>query len=259
MWGSLQKIIFILLTGIFLSSNSQARVFSFDNESFAPYFAIQGGLPSTNHQPYSWQSTSSLIGDRFDFIYGGEFGVYFRTQSVGLRLGALMQKFDPVQGATGLNSLGDPLFSVESSGLSYGPIVQLDYQFAKTPHYHWMFLVGGGLQYAKMENSYNFTSDGQSLVNGQTAINESYKAQYSFATIGIGTEVLLVKNTTVSFILGYNHMFEPDWKYATTGSSFAGPHTDAQPLLLEDGTPKKINWSHIFLQLSFQFYTQTLR
>jgi len=241
------------------STSVQARVFSFENESFAPYFAIQGGQSSTNHQPYTWQGTSTFLGDRFDFIYGSEFGVYFRTHSVGVRLGALVQKFDPVQGATGFNSLGDPLFSVESSGLSYGPIVQLDYQFAKTPLYHWMLLIGGGLQVAKMANNYNFTSVGQSLVNGQAAINETYKAQYSFATIGLGTEVLLAKTTTVSFILGYNHMIDPDWKYVTTGSSFAGPHTDGQALLLEDGTSKKINWSHLFLQVSFQFYTKTLR
>ncbi len=254
-----KKILFCSILAFFVSPFVEARVFSFENESFAPYLSVLGGSPSTQHQPYSWQSTSGFTGDRFDLIYGGEFGFYLRGGSMGMKLGALVQKFDPVQGAIGRNAAGLALFSVDSEGLSYGPHFQLDYQFAKTPQYHWMILVGGGIQFAKINNSYSMTTAGQALVGGQTSLNEAYKTQYNFATLGIGTEFFLTRTTTMSFVLGYHYMLEPQWKYVTTGENFAGPNSDGQEVRLENGALKNINWSHIFLQLSFQFYTKTLR
>ena len=254
------KCIILALITLFTASQASARVFSFDSETVAPFINIRGGLSSMSSAPFEWQSASSYSGDEVDLIYGGEFGIYFRSSlGLGVSLGVLVDTFDPVEGGAASNAGGVSLFTVNTEGLSYGPSLLFDYQFGTTQSYLWKFVFGGGYQFAEIENTYSMTATGQALVGGQSTFTETYKAEIPFAMIGIGTEFVLSGTSTMSFLLGYHYALANEWSYGQGGQNFAGSHTQDGDVLFENGSKKTIDWSYPFLQVGFNFYVDTVR
>lgn len=245
----------LLLTG----QSALARVFMFDRESIAPYLKVRAGMSQMGNAPFRWQSASTYGGDDVDLIYGGEFGVYFRTHRLGLSLGVLVHTFDPVTGGSAFDSSGNSLFTVDVEGMAYGPQMTFDIQFAKTETYMWKLILGGGYQFAELESTYNFTATGQPLVGGQTQLTESYKQDAPFALLAISTEFVFSGTTTLSVTAGYHYSFSKDWKYGEGGQNFAGTHAQGGDVLFEDATSKTIDWSYPFIQMGFQFYVDTVR
>ncbi len=253
------KKIFIFIFCLLFFQVSYARVFMFEKETMAPYLQLRSGLSSMGSAPYQWQSAATFSGDEVDLIYGGEFGVYFRTHGVGVSLGVLVHTFDPVSGGRGQTASGVSLFSVDVEGMAYGPQVAFDLQFAQTETYLWKFIVGGGYQFAKIESTYSFTATGQSLAGGQSQLTESYKQDTPFAMLAISTEFLMSGTTTVSVTAGYHYSFSDEWKYGEGGQNFAGSHSQGGDVLFEDASTKDIDWSYPFVQVGFQFYVDTIR
>lgn len=254
-----QALIAVNILLFFLAESSQARVFSFEGESVAPYIGLRSGLSSMGSKPFEWQSATSYSGDDIDLLYGGEFGIYLRGESLGVSFGILVHKFDPVTAGVGTNAGGTNLFSVDMDGLAYGPNILFDYQFSRKPGYMWKFIIGGGYQFAKMESEYTFTATGQALVGGQTTLTESYKSDSPFAVMGVATEFMMSGTTTISLLFGYHYNFNKQWKYYGGGRNLAGVHSDGDSVLFEDGSAKELDWSYPFLQLGFQFYVDTVR
>ena len=208
--------------------------------------------------PYRWQSADNFGGDEVDLVYGGEFGLYLRGMGFGAAFGVLVHTFDPVSQGSAANG-GTSLYTVDVKGMAYGPQVAFDYQFVSTETYLWKLIVGGGYQFAKIENTYNFTAAGQALVGGQTSLAESYKQEAPFALLAISTEFVTSGTTTVSVTAGYHYSFSKDWKYGQGGQNFAGNHSQGDDVLFEDASSKTIDWSYPFLQVGFQFYVDTVR
>lgn len=192
-------------------------------------------------------------------MYGGEFGVYFRTSHFGLALGVLVHTFDPIAGGKGFNGASTQLYSVDVEGLAYGPQLAFDIQFAKTETYMWKLIFGGGYQFAKLESTYNFTATGQPLVGGLSQVTESYKQEAPFALLALSTEFMFSGTTTISVTAGYHYSFSQDWKYGEGGQNFAGGHSQGGDVVFEDSTMKPIDWSYPFLQVGFNFYIDTAR
>lgn len=241
------------------SFSAQARVFSFANESVAPYFNVRGGLPSMSNEPYRWQSAAGYSGDEIDFVYGGEFGIYLRGGSVGMALGILVDTFQPIHGGRGENVAGQNLYSVNTEGIAFGPSLNFDYQLSSDAHYLWKLVVGGGYKIAKMENTYSLTAAGQALNGGAVTATETYTMLSPFATFGIAAEFFLSGSATMNFLFGYHLSLNNEWKYRGGGQNFAGVYSEGSDVLFEDGTAKMIHWSYPFLQVGFHFYIDTLR
>ncbi len=242
-----------------ISLKSQARVFSFENESVAPYLNFRGGMSQLEEDPYAWQSASRYSGDKFDLTYGGEFGLYLRGAGMGLRLGVLVQTFDGVQAAQGLRTDGTALYSANSEGLLFGPAFSIDIQLAEQPTHLWKVVFGGGYQWGQFENNYSMTAAGEALVGGQSEFSETYKSQMFYAVAGVGTEIVLADETTIEFMLGYHHSFPVTWLYAGGGENFAGTHNGDDDVVFEGGARKTLNLSYPFLQVGFQFYLDLVR
>jgi hypothetical protein len=253
------KKLFIVALGILVNQSVWARVFSFENETMAPYFRLRSGFSSMGNTPYRWQGATRYGGDEVDLIYGGEFGFYYRVARFGVALGVLVHSFDPVMGGRGSDVGGARLYDVDVEGLAYGPQVTFDYQFTGTEDYLWKIVVGGGYQFAKLESTYRYTVLGQALTGGQSQLTESYKQEAPFAIMAISTEFLLADTTTISITAGYHYSLNQDWNYSGDGQNFAGPHGDGDPLVFEDGSRKTIDWSYPFVQLGFHFYVDTIR
>jgi hypothetical protein len=241
------------------SCPAQARVFNFENESVAPYLNLRGGMSGLGSAPYQWQSAASYGGDDVGFNYGGEFGVYFSLGALGLGLGMLVDSFDPVTGGTGADAGGSQLFTVNTEGISYGPHLFFDYILSAQPSSRWKLVVGGGYQYLKLENNYNFTTAGQALVSGQSSLLETYKTSALFATLGVATEFVMAGTTTMSILLGYHHSFAEQWNYDGGVTNFAGTNGPGAAVVFEDASTKTMDWSYPFLQLGFQFYVDKVR
>lgn len=253
------RLVFGLLI-LFLGLSAQARVFSFANETVAPYVHFRGGMSSMGNEPYRWQSASTYSGDEVDLVYGGEFGLHLRTPyGIGVSFGVVIDTIDPVEGAMAANGAGVNLFTVDTKALSYGGSVLFDYEFTQTPTFLWKFVFGGGYQFADIENTYTLSGTGQPLVGGQTSFTETYKADIPFAVVGLGTEMALSGSATISFLFGYRHALVDEWTYAGGGQNFAGVHGDGADVVFEDASKKTINWSYPFLQVGFNFYIDTVR
>ncbi len=231
----------------------------FEEETVAPFLKLRTGVSSMGNAPFRWQSASQYSGDDVDLVYGGEFGVYLRTQGVGVSLGVLVHTFDPVTGAQGLNASGNRLYTVDVEGLAYGPQVVFDFHLTSTKSYLWKLMLGGGYQFAKLESSYNFTVTGQALVGGQSQLMETYKQEAPFALLAIGTEFHMSGTTTLSVTAGYHYSFSQEWKYDGGGQNFAGAHSQGDSVVFEDASAKNIDWSYPFLQVGFHFYVDTIR
>ncbi len=237
----------------------EARVFSFENESVAPFINFRGGISSMGSQAFRWQSATSYSGDDVDFIYGGEFGLYLRGGSFGLSLGVLVHTFDPVSGGTASNASGTTLYTADVEGMAYGPQVVFDFLLTKDEGYLWKLLLGGGYQFAKIESTYNFTATGQALVSGQSTLTEIYKQEAPFALLGISTEFMLSGTTTINITAGYHYSLGDEWTYGAGGSNFAGSYSQGGKVNFEDGTSRPIDWSYAFIQLGFNFYVDLAR
>ncbi len=255
---NLKYLSLIGLLSLFVNPG-HARVFMFEEESVAPFVNLRTGVTSMGADPYRWQSAPSNSGDEVSFVYGGEFGVYFRGGSFGVALGVLVHTFDPVTGGKGFNAAGAELFSVASEGMAYGPSLQFDYQLSSTKTYLWKLLVGGGYQFMDIENTYSFSATGQSLVGGQSSLTESYKAAAPFVMLGVSTEFIMSGTTTISVTAGYHYSFASEWAYGEGGENFAGSHAQGDTAVFEDGTSRGIQWSYPFVQVGFQFYVDTAR
>lgn len=253
------QILGIFFSFLLFSPLLQARVFSFENESVAPYLNFRGGMSQLENDPYAWQSAGQYSGDEFDLTYGGEFGLYLRGAGMGLRLGVLVQTFDGVNAAVGSRADGSALYSADSEGLLFGPSFSLDFQLAEQPTHLWKVVFGGGYQWGQFENDYTTTAAGQALVSGQSEFSETYKAQMFYAMVGIGTEIVLADETTIEFMFGYHHSFPVTWSYSGGGENFAGTHGPDDEVVFEDGGRKTLNLSYPFLQVGFQFYLDLVR
>ncbi|MCB0377070.1 MAG: hypothetical protein KDD33_01130 [Bdellovibrionales bacterium] len=250
----------ILVTFLCLFSlASQARVFNFGQENLAPYLVGRGGYSSINNQPYSWQQASTYAGDAIDLIYGGEFGVYFRGGIMNIGAGILVQTMDAVTGARISDGSGNLLYTVDTTAMVYGPTFVFEFELAGTPTAHWFLSLGGGYQWAKIENQYSYAATGQALVGGQTSATESYRSEMPFATAGFGYEFHLSGSTTMHFFAGYHYSQGAQWKYGEGGQNLAGGHNQGGDALLEDGTQRKIDWSYPYLQIGFRSYIDTIR
>lgn len=253
-----RSIAFICLL-LFLGQTSQARVFDFENESFSPFLNLRGGQTGMGTDPFGWQGVSSYGVNEAKFIYGGEFGARWRASSFGVSLGLLVQKLNPVKGAQAFDASNALLYTAETEALSFGPTLQMDIPFGKTPSHMWWLFLGGGYQFIKMQNSYQLTTLGQSGFSLPAEVSETYRASIPFATTGVGAEFLFVKTTTISLQLGYHHSLSSAWTHGQNGSNFAGNYTEGSQVTLQDGSEKSIHWSYFFLQVGFQFYVDTLR
>lgn len=209
--------------------------------------------------PFAWQGVDSYGVNKAEFIYGTEFGAKWRASNVGVSLGVLVQKLDPVLGAQAFGAGNSMLYSAETEALSYGPTLQFDVQFAKAKSHMWWVFLGGGYQFMKMQNSYQLSSLGQTEFSLPAEVSETYKANIPFATLGVGAEFLFAKTTTLSLQLGYHHSLTSTWTHGQDGTSFAGAYSNGSTVYLQDGSEKAINWSYFFLQVGFQFYVETLR
>jgi hypothetical protein len=241
------------------SPTLEARVFSFEQESFAPFLNLRGGMSSMGYAPYDWQQVQGHGGGKADFIYGGEFGARWRSPHFAFSLGVLVQRLDAVRGVQGFDGFGASLFAAEAEALAFGPTAQLDIQLAQATTHQWKLFFGGGYQFAKHQTRYQLTSLGQSTWGLPGEVQETYKATIPHATFGIGAEFLMAKTTTMSLQLGYHHSISSAWTHGQNGTNMAGTYTEGAPVIFEDGTTKPINWSYAFLQIGFQFYVQTLR
>ncbi len=260
MWLRYPVLFKVLFLGFyFVPSLAQARLFSFNNETVAPYFNLRGGMSQLGSDPYQWQSVGTYSGDKFDFTYGGEFGLYLRGAGMGLRVGALVQTFDDVSGGLGSDSSGNVLFSVVSQGRLFGPSFAFDIQFAEQPTHLWKLVLGGGYQWAQFENDYSVTAQGQPFVSGQSQFSEKYKAQLYYAMIGVSGEIVLTDTTTVEFLLGYHYSFPAEWKYSGGGENFSGIYQEGDKVQYEDGTDKSLDLSYPFIQIGFNFYIDLVR
>lgn len=257
MFGAIKKS---LLIGVLLSAGmAEARVFSFGDETMAPYIGLRGGQSSLGRKPYEWQSASSYTGDEADLIYGGEFGIYFRGSTLGVGAGVVISTFDDISAGQGFNAGSTQLYTAQIEGLSYGPVLNFDIHFAEMGTSVWKVLIGGGYQFSEMEAQYSFTATGQPLVGGQVSLSEKYRNESLFATVGVGTEFLMSGTTTMQLMLGYHYNFNQEWSYDGGGQNLAGAHNSGDTVIFENGSAKKMDFSYPFLQLNFYFYVDTVR
>jgi hypothetical protein len=248
-------VIAVLLLLIWYPSAVKARVFQMTKESVAAYF---GGTysPSLLKQTHfsGTSGTDVTIDKSFLVNYGGEFGVLFTSQFLGLRLGAELIKPGNLIKATGSDAGGTALYNFESGISALIPKATIEFNLDTTNSWRLFLSLGLGTASVTYKNTYTLTAAGQAAYPGLADFTEEGTGSARLWDAGLGTEALMNDTTTVVLAVGYRNLAISKYKYKADVTSFDGAHLSGTEVLNSDGTNKQSTFTGTVVSLLFRFY-----
>lgn len=250
--------IFMLLASIIGGARASARVFNYKETGLAAYIRGTGGLSSVGQEAFihsSGAQTNSVDG-RSNYDYSGELGFMFGFgPDFHLRLGAELIQHRPVSEASGTDTSGTSLFTLNSSVTVFNPNVSFEYAFKTFGDSRFYFLGGVGLADVTIDNAYTMTSPGTSdySVNDFT---EKLSGSGISEHLGVGFETLFTDNVTISFDAGYRYLKVNKFKYKSDVKSILVPGgaKAGDQALNDDGSARQLDLGGLLLGVTFKFY-----
>lgn len=244
---------FLLIT-IFAASAAEARVFSFNDESFAAYLkgSVYPGRMENTLQSGSHGANSTL--DAYvPYNLAGEFGFVYARPSMQIRFG--MEIIHPLdkKDAAGTNAAGDQLYSLTSELTVIVPKVGLDFTVRSWPQARTYIGATAGYASLAARNSYTFTSAGTS----QYGLSDFYEdlrggtPQYEGLA---GYEHIFTDATTMAFEVGYRNLVFQEVKHNRDVTTFQGAVSKGDKALNDDASDRTLNLSQVHFGLNIRFW-----
>ena len=239
---------------LFVTSSASAKVFNFQDRSFATY--LRGTFGTSNLQREAYQpgvpssvsfSSSSGVSQGFS----GEIGVLIiPSPSFAWRFGVEVINPQGTTGAGGLSATGTPLFSVDSQVYSIVPQGNIEIFLKKSPT--WRYYVGGGAGYAvtTFKNTYTMTSAGVAQLGVQNYIEEAS----GFGLMGqgfTGFEFSFFDNVGLSLDIGYRYLVVNNYTSNRNVITPIGTLSTGGAIKNNDGSNRITDLSGFFLPLLF--------
>lgn len=255
---SLTQILAVLLIWL-CSSQSQARVFSFQTEDMAAYFRGTTGLSSVKQKPFAKSSgTATTLSDEEPLLnYGGEVGFLFKISPFSnLRFGIELMR-TRASDVKGSASDGTKWFDLTSDVFVFNPMMTVEAVFESGETSRFVGYVGIGYASVRLENEYTMTAA------GEAALVPSYKEKstgsFVNGVIGVGWEALLVDNVTVLMDAGYRFLDVNKLKYSGNATVIGGSASKGSEVSnTNDGSKRGFDLGGPFLGLSFRFYIDVI-
>lgn len=244
-------IIFLL----FSSEISEARVFSFSNESFAGYIRTGYGLGLENGAMSKSNGTAGTPADstiKFPYNLSGEFGFVYSGSHINFRFGIEVLRPQTIDTA-GTNG-GTELYDLKSEASVVIPKLGLEFNFIKTPwHRVYMYMAGGSASLAA-RNAYTLTAAGDAAYNPIDDFYEDLRGTATTYEGSFGYEGLLADTTTWSIELGYRSLNFTRITHNRAANTFTGNVVKGDVATNTDGSDRNLNLTGAYASIGFRFW-----
>ncbi len=245
----------ILLCFLGWSSVGWGRVFDIKSETFGSYFK---GTYASGLVGKSMFESSSGTGVTFDktadYNFSGEFGFLWARSFMVLRLGAEVIRTRSLQGTKGTDASDVELYKMNSDVNVFNPKVGVEFSFFRSSIARAFFGGSVGQATVTVQNSYAFTSAGNTTFNNLADFTEAGTQTVTSAEGLVGFECLFSDTTTFVFDAGYRSLKASALARKADVTTFDGAQTAGEPLKNSDGTQKTLDMSGLFVGLAFRFY-----
>lgn len=235
---------------------SEARVFDFKSQSMGSYIRGTAGISSVGKTPFLDSSGSgTTIEESSPYNLGGEFGFLLTPiEQLGIRLGLEVMRASKITNATGENSVGATRFVLESESFIYNPMATIEIYFHRSAVWRGIVFAGMGYGNVTIDNVYEMTATGTSEL-GVSSFSEKMEALAWNANAGLGYEILLTDNVTISGEVGYRYFPVNRFKLKSDVASIAQPSgTKGETVINSNGSTRTVNFGGAFFGASLRFY-----
>lgn len=253
-------MMFKINSGLFLSLlllgvSSEARVFNFSGEKFAPY--IKG-----SYQPTSTGDESYLNSGGTDVVFSAkhpaytsfEFGFMYGVSGIRFRFGFEALKPATLKNISGANASGTELYLLTNDILGYAPKAGLEINLAEWPKSR-IYLAGDyGAMSVTVKNTYAFTADGLTAFPGLADFTEELKGSGQSMDGFLGFETLVFDTTTFSLEAGYRVLSFSGFKHNLPVTSFQGAVVKGDAATNNDGSARSLSLTNIYANVGFRFW-----
>ncbi len=240
-----------------LGNWAQAKVFSFQNRSFAAFVRGTGGMTNLDQDAFvhSSGSSSNFGSEGVKYSFSGELGGILMMGPVNLRFGAeaIRPKTLSIDGA---NASGTNLFTLTSNAFVFNPNITIEYVYSGLAGVRFSFFAGAGYAMVSLDNKYEFTSTGLTTYSPVTDYTETSSATVYEGHAGFAFETLFADNVTFAMDFGYRYLPVRELKYKNSETTIQGAAVAGQTVLNADGSNRSIDLSGITIGAAFRFYIQ---
>jgi hypothetical protein len=241
-----------LLLTFFLSETVQARVFDFNQTKVATYFKGNAGFSYAQQDAYKLSSgANTIFSDQPPYNWGGEFGLLFAANKIGLRLGYELVNPFKQSGIEGVNSSGTQLLTLDSQIIGKFPVAHVELYAAGNRKTNRMTVSGGyGYGTVDLNNTY-------SNITGYAISNYTEKgtAAASLLEFAVGFEYLFVDNVTMILDAGYRDVTTGKFKAQNSFTNMSGQSIIKGDVLKNsDSSNRSLNLDGYWVGIGFRFY-----
>ncbi|MDZ4662136.1 MAG: hypothetical protein SGJ18_11020 [Pseudomonadota bacterium] len=240
----------------FTTSTTEAKVFNLTNVNASSYLKAIGGTSNIHNDAFIHGGggyDQVTVKDGAIYSFGGEFGFSFEAGSTTTRLGIELARPQKLSDYEVKDANGAILYTLESEIVAFSPSVTFEWALAKAGTSKTYVFTGGGYSYVTLVNNYNMTSAGTTAFSKASFIEDA-KTQAIFGTLGLGYEMLLVDNVTISMEFGYRHLEARRFLMRGTSDAISKNYQADDVLKNTDGSDRRLILSHPFVGVLFKFY-----
>jgi hypothetical protein len=252
-----RKFLIFLLVILPVGESASARVFNFQDRSFATYLRGTFGTNSLQRNAYApgMPTTVSFSGaNGVSQQYSGEFGVLLIPRpTFALRIGVELLSPAATMGAGGVSSSGTPLFSLDSQVFSVIPQGNLEIFFKKTASARFYAGGGGGYAVTTLKNTYTMTPAGTTALGVQSYIEEA-SAFGLMGQVFTGFEFSFFDNIGLAFDIGYRYLVVNNYTANRNATTAIGAVTTGGTIKNNDGTNRSTDLSGLIAGIALRIY-----
>ena len=252
-----QDIFFLvfLWAVVFGASQAQAKVFSYNNQTFAAFVRGGSGLSRLGQDAYVHSSGASTVfaDDPVKFNLFGEVGLQIAMGSVNMRLGleALRPKETLIEGK---NSSGTSLFTLTSGVFAYSPSVTFEFIYSVLGGVRFYSFLTASYSFVTLDNKYEMTAAGTTAFSPATSYTEKADGSAFGGMLGLGFETVFVDNATFSLDFGYRHLVVDNFKHKADGTVIGDMVAKGDTVMNHNGSARKLDLGGVSMGAIFRFY-----
>jgi opacity protein-like surface antigen len=206
--------------------SAEARVFSYQTNWIAAYVRGTAGQSSVDAVGDTSGTETTFGGDEVPYNFGGELGFSFLLgEKLAVRFGIEGLQAKNFSSSGNRSTDGVKLMDVTSKVTAFSPVLTAEWYFKTMENSRAFWFAGAGYTTVKVANDYNTTVIGNADFNGGTPIpayTENWYADTISYNAGIGYEMYVLDNVTMSFEAGYRMMDVTKFNYGANSKAIRG-------------------------------------
>jgi len=241
----------IVLCCFVFASLAEARVFRMKEQTAGTYIQGTAGNSLLGNSVFNRYDVN--IENKVSYNAGGEFGLMFLASRTWIRVGVEIIRPHLIEGAQAKDTVSEQVYyRVNSSVLSWGPVVNLEFPLRVFESVRLFFTGGLGYMKTTVKNDYVMTSLGNTTYGVSDYTEEA--SAYSFMSQGgLGVEFALADSSTFVLSGGYRGLIASNLKHERSNATIDG-NVNAGDSFRDGSGDRVINLSGYWVGLGLRFY-----